>query len=638
MASEQGSRIYSLQAANNPADSTSQSRRDFPATSIQNILETMFSEDFMENGSTLSFGQSNLPTSILATFEGDSWEINETYINRGDDLVFEKLNEIFPTTPKKEARRQLRELSEQYDFLKRIFFHQSFWRAGEERVPPEIDQPHLGQTPLSEVLDNFTIVVSEIKRIADLLLAAGANIENVQLRRTTLWHAAGCGYTSIVERLLATGADKEAISENEATPLYVAAQYGNREVVKLLLEAGANRDAARSDGTTPLYVAAWSGHREIVEILLAAGANGNATNKDGATPLYIAASNGHREIVELLLAAGASKRVVVASGETPLSIAAYKGHREIVKLLATGVNKEADLYLATPLYHAASKGRREIVELLLAAGANKEEGYCGETPLYIAAKNDRREIVELLLAAGVDKEAGYYYYGVTPLFIAAKNGHREIVELLLAAGANKDATDGQYGSTPLYTAAYSGHQEIVRVLLGDKASEENINECFRRVRTRSPAFYFMTVNSLVHRDSTQPSLSMPSSSSSSRPSRPATPKTPEFFPPAASSSSEPPTQPVSKVEGNIIVEEDFLCPITQEVMIDPVVVADGHTYDRSAIEKWFKEKKRSPMTNLPLARLEVQPNYALRKIMEKTGLTLAPINGLTNSISPKPKP
>ena len=31
----------------------------------------------------------------------------------------------------------------------------------------------------------------------------------------------------------------------------------------------------------------------------------------------------------------------------------------------------------------------------------------------------------------------------------------------------------------------------------------------------------------------------------------------------------------------------FLCPITLQVMRDPVIAADGHTYDRSSIEVGF---------------------------------------------------
>ena len=36
-------------------------------------------------------------------------------------------------------------------------------------------------------------------------------------------------------------------------------------------------------------------------------------------------------------------------------------------------------------------------------------------------------------------------------------------------------------------------------------------------------------------------------------------------------------------------------------MVDPVTAEDGHTYERSAIERWLKEgRETSPLTNLPM--------------------------------------
>lgn len=40
------------------------------------------------------------------------------------------------------------------------------------------------------------------------------------------------------------------------------------------------------------------------------------------------------------------------------------------------------------------------------------------------------------------------------------------------------------------------------------------------------------------------------------------------------------------------VAEDYICPITQTMYIDPVVAADGHTYEKSAIQKWFDSGKK----------------------------------------------
>ena len=58
-----------------------------------------------------------------------------------------------------------------------------------------------------------------------------------------------------------------------------------------------------------------------------------------------------------------------------------------------------------------------------------------------------------------------------------------------------------------------------------------------------------------------------------------------------------------------------MCPITQEIMEDPVVCADGHSYERSAITHWLLTRDTSPSTNTPLAHRNVMPNFALRNLI-----------------------
>jgi hypothetical protein len=71
-----------------------------------------------------------------------------------------------------------------------------------------------------------------------------------------------------------------------------------------------------------------------------------------------------------------------------------------------------------------------------------------------------------------------------------------------------------------------------------------------------------------------------------------------------------------------------LCPILGTVMKDPVVAADGHTYERSAILKWFRTCRRrldprtglpmptitSPLTGEPMSPTWV-PNHSLRQLL-----------------------
>lgn len=58
---------------------------------------------------------------------------------------------------------------------------------------------------------------------------------------------------------------------------------------------------------------------------------------------------------------------------------------------------------------------------------------------------------------------------------------------------------------------------------------------------------------------------------------------------------------------------EFVCPVSLELMNDPVTVCTGHTFDREGIEAWFAMGRRTnPVTNERLANCNLTPNFALR--------------------------
>uniref|UniRef100_A0A6A7FQW5 WD repeat, SAM and U-box domain-containing protein 1 n=1 Tax=Hirondellea gigas TaxID=1518452 RepID=A0A6A7FQW5_9CRUS len=74
----------------------------------------------------------------------------------------------------------------------------------------------------------------------------------------------------------------------------------------------------------------------------------------------------------------------------------------------------------------------------------------------------------------------------------------------------------------------------------------------------------------------------------------------------------------SVAESNEVPPSEFLCPITQELIVDPVICADGFTYERLAMEAWLSSKKRtSPMTNELLAHTILTPNRTLRTLIQR---------------------
>jgi hypothetical protein len=54
------------------------------------------------------------------------------------------------------------------------------------------------------------------------------------------------------------------------------------------------------------------------------------------------------------------------------------------------------------------------------------------------------------------------------------------------------------------------------------------------------------------------------------------------------------------------------CPLSARLMTDPVVAADGVTYERGAIAEWAAARGTSPVTLAPLVHVHLEPNEGLR--------------------------
>jgi len=65
------------------------------------------------------------------------------------------------------------------------------------------------------------------------------------------------------------------------------------------------------------------------------------------------------------------------------------------------------------------------------------------------------------------------------------------------------------------------------------------------------------------------------------------------------------------------LRDDLRCPISLEVMRDPVMAADGHSYERASIERWLAAHRTSPMTGRVLPHTELVPNHRLRGVIDE---------------------
>ncbi|KAK6922386.1 U-box domain [Dillenia turbinata] len=76
-------------------------------------------------------------------------------------------------------------------------------------------------------------------------------------------------------------------------------------------------------------------------------------------------------------------------------------------------------------------------------------------------------------------------------------------------------------------------------------------------------------------------------------------------------------KPNIKRSGQVPVPpEELRCPISLQLMYDPVIISSGQTYERICIEKWFSDGHNTcPKTQQKLAHLGLTPNYCVKGLV-----------------------
>lgn len=79
-------------------------------------------------------------------------------------------------------------------------------------------------------------------------------------------------------------------------------------------------------------------------------------------------------------------------------------------------------------------------------------------------------------------------------------------------------------------------------------------------------------------------------------------------------------QDVSSSSQSILpnIPDEFRCPISLDLMKDPVIVASGHTYDRNSIAQWINAGHHTcPKSGQRLIHMALIPNYALKSLVHQ---------------------
>ena len=200
--------------------------------------------------------------------------------------------------------------------------------------------------------------------------------------------------------------------------------------MELLLEDGAEVDAQTDEQETPIMTATLRGQLETVETLLALSANAHAVDKYGSNLMDLAGASGNQEIVKLLKKMGVKIN-------NPLHLAAGTGDFQAVKsLLEMGRSiNEQDSFGATPLLVATVAGQEEMVDYLLDHSADpKIEAKDGYSLLHGAAFSGKKSLIRKMLSFGLEINQRYGPDQITPtdigeegseglLYLRAMGGH-----------------------------------------------------------------------------------------------------------------------------------------------------------------------------------------------------------------------
>ncbi|KAL9651192.1 hypothetical protein ABK040_008263 [Willaertia magna] len=73
-----------------------------------------------------------------------------------------------------------------------------------------------------------------------------------------------------------------------------------------------------------------------------------------------------------------------------------------------------------------------------------------------------------------------------------------------------------------------------------------------------------------------------------------------------------------KVELNetVTVPDEFICPITRSIMLEPVLTQQGYTYEREAVEHWFKTNDTEPATGNKVTTKQLYTNRSLQNMIK----------------------
>jgi len=127
----------------------------------------------------------------------------------------------------------------------------------------------------------------------------------------------------------------------------------------------------------------------------------------------------------------------------------------------------------------------------------------------------------------------------------------------------------------------------------------------------------MNLNVLTNTDSSGSLKNSPKMPRDPNAGTPSTSSSPGCFPPLVRKKLDDSTD-LSESDFEDCCPPSFICPISTEIMTDPVILVETKTtYDRKSIEQWLLQHTTDPSTGLEIKSKEILPVLALKNAIEE---------------------
>ena len=263
-----------------------------------------------------------------------------------------------------------------------------------------------------------------------------------------------------------------AANRSKTTPLHRASAAGDVDAVRKLVRSGADVNARTSNNNTPINAAALRGKMEVIKVLVKEfGFSPHTKGRCGRTPLHQACEGGHVDVARKLVTEYcADVNARDDNNETPLGLAAqFSGKMELIKMLikefgcsphTTGINSRTPLHLACDGGHV-DVARKLVTEYGADVNARDNDG---DTPLALAAGFGKIEVVRMLISEFHVNLETKGQFGRTALHWACDSGEEDVARMLVSEfGADVNARDNN-NDTPLDIATSKGFSAISAIL------------------------------------------------------------------------------------------------------------------------------------------------------------------------------